>query len=369
LSSLLLLQRYVLSPRGMAHHPLRSIVGAIAEAIRLRALSGISTILVKVRAHCGLPGNEMADHMCCVTLEGVTTSETMEAPAPHRKYGLADTTDPEHLKHINDYVTTVRRESDVSFGMGASNIHSLYFRSYRDISSSSHPTSHHFLKGSAPFAHVRQAIRYRGGCIFSQKLAYRFGMSHTPQCPLCGGQDGQSHILGGCTHPVFHSVYCKRHNQAARLIMKEVIRAPTPSRIIQQHVGWQDELARNIPTRLPGAQASEVRPDFTVQGQEGVQLVEVKYGPDTRLREKLPLISERYAPTIRRLGRHRSSLVPILLGVGGTIPGDLEAHLSAIGIPPHRATATMRRLNEQAVRWLHYLVVIRRVLEKQRRPP
>ena len=164
-------------------------------------------------------------------------------------------------------------------------------------------------------------------------------------------------------------MYCKRHNEAARLVADAVVRHGGPSSVIQQHVGWKDAVDDAPPSTLAGARDDEVRPDLTLRRGKHTLMVEVKYGQDTRLEDKLDGIRRSYAPALRRLGRGRASLLVVLLGVGGRIPTDTVRHLEELGMSSRNVASVAAALNTLAVTWLHRLVVTRRLLERIRQPP
>ena len=52
----------------------------------------------------------------------------------------------------------------------------------------------------------------------------------TTSCPLCGGADSNSHMLGGYKDKDMKSIYIEQHNEGARLILAEISKGKT---------GWQ----------------------------------------------------------------------------------------------------------------------------------
>jgi hypothetical protein len=237
-----------------------------------------------------------------------------------------------------------------------------------------HPSSHNFMRSKCISPGARRlAIKYRMGQIYNQKLVHRYGRADDANCPLCGEPDSQSHMLGGCTHPTMHDIYCKRHNSAATLILLHFHLQGTPTTPIQTHVGRPGNVPtlRGLPDVVPGCNNSHARPDFTLR-DTNVHLVELKYGQDTRLEEKLRGIYDTLLPTkaaVERTTNMHAVIHPILIGVGGRIPDSTFTGLVTLGATPEQAEKLCSKLNQHAVTWLHKTVLARRRLERSERPP
>ena len=66
-----------------------------------------------------------------------------------------------------------------------------YTALWGQIHSQLHQASHAFWGLDAKL--VRNTLKARYGCLWSQKLAYRYGLAPDDRCPLCGEPDGASH--------------------------------------------------------------------------------------------------------------------------------------------------------------------------------
>jgi hypothetical protein len=251
--------------------------------------------------------------------------------------------------------------------MADSDTDTIYFKAYQSVAHMSHPSSHNFLQAAAVPAGARTlAIKYRMGNIYNQKLAHRYGRAENADCPLCGDPDSQTHMLGGCRHPVMHDIYCKRHNEAAILVLLHLHIHGTPTTPIQTHVGRPASVPtlEDLPDVVPGCRTHHARPDFTLRDTH-IRLVEVKYGQDTRLEEKLPGIHNTLVQTKRTAEATNNlpaTVHPILIGVGGRIPTSTFDSIVALGATTSQATKICNKLNQQAVTWMHRAVVARRRL-------
>jgi hypothetical protein len=163
-----------------------------------------------------------------------------------------------------------------------------------------------------------------------------------------------------------HDIYCKRHNEAAILVLLHLHIHGTPTTPIQTHVGRPASVPtlEDLPDVVPGCRTHHARPDFTLRDTH-IRLVEVKYGQDTRLEEKLPGIHDTLVQTKRTAEATNNlpaTVHPILIGVGGRIPTSTFDSIVALGATTSQATKICNKLNQQAVTWMHRAVVARRRL-------
>lgn len=262
--------------------------------------------------------------------------------------------------------------------MGSCNTSSIYYTSYQSVADESHSASHHFIHSSAVQPSARRtALKYRGGLIYTAKLAHRYGRSPSAMCPLCHQPDSQSHLLGGCSHPQMRDLYMSRHHHASRLIAIALTRNSPHAHLVQADVGSCTSLSaalahlpRIVPARYlrrnPGGQLPI--PDMTLRsrtitGQRSLSYVDIKFGPDTRLEDKLQQ-GDRYRPLVDAThpSIHRSAHI-IPLGVGGRVPMHTFASLLHLGVPAAPCVRLCNSLNRVAVRWMHTIVCARRRLE------
>ena len=112
------------------------------------------------------------------------------------------------------------------------------------------------------------------------------------RCPICHKeQDGSSHILAGCSHPVFKGMYINRHNKAVQLIQKAIAKGTLGGLPMCMDAGTC-EAAASIPNRPPEylkpsnlstEQWNKYRPDILLLNRTSrtAYLVELGYCSDT----------------------------------------------------------------------------------------
>jgi ribonuclease HI len=423
LVSLYQIAGYLRAPKSFHAHHQRHLLGDIAEALLHRARAGTQTHLTKVKAHTGIPGNEMADYYASLAAQDemdtiyIPNNWTPPTAWIERHDIPTDKWVPllDLNKHLGASLPLTTRLGTVKTG--------VYAASYAAISPYSDPSSHHFLtSGKISWSTRRLALRYRGGGIYNNKHALRYGHATNDRCPLCHQPDGQGHMLGGCQHPDLRKAYTHRHHTAGDTIRTALIKYSRLGTLVQSDVArfpprhydtesdsantadttdsWDtaDSLQsghppdtppapplvqpQRIPRQLlPDGENTSKRPDlifvrdFDPAGESTpslVHLIEIKYGPDTRLEQKTApaqLILDAFAASILR--RHPHTKVRtwiILLGVGGRIPHSLPAQLREMGLPDTIAKRTCHALNTHAVSCLANIVRARRRLEHNPAP-
>jgi ribonuclease HI len=376
LASLHQISGYLSQPRRYHRHFLRGHLEAIRNALQTRARNNISpTHLVKVTAHNGTLGNELADwHASRATRDPTSVSVWTPPPTIQRAelWHTLPSGDVSRLRDTGGALTRLVRETHA---LGSAKTDGIYYTAYRQIATDSHTSSHHFLTPrSTSWGARRLALRYRGGGIYNNKLAHRYGLSATDVCPLCPKQDGQTHMLLECSHPDMHNMHCKRHNEAARAVLAEVIRHDLGATVIQAHIGTSTDLhptLQNVPNQIPGVPSDHPRPDFalkvpaTADSPARVLVVEVKYGADTLLENKYQHVEDLLRPTLQATSRYYrcdARLIFLALGVGGRIPTRAYQHMLELGIPRRAAHNLCNHLNIMSTQWLHKIVAGRRAL-------
>ena len=415
LNSICQIRSYLRNPGRMRLHPQHDLLCDIATSLVRRTSRGLPTHIVKVKAHTGIHGNEHADFLASQTAGGVPPTDQLAITPTPPPFWPAHETEP-----LLNLGKSLSKFTDKKHRLGLADTNTTYYTAYIAIADTSHAASHHFITcRTLPWAAIRLALRYRGGGIFNQKLAVRYGLSTSLRCPVCHKPDSQSHILGGCLHKRLHAQYCKRHNQAGRLIAKALLHSVFGAGIIQADVGRDPHLVpelqhvpRDVPTPGPdppaesgplnddddhlsdaGSCASDLtdlgsvgasdtdepspterltRPDITLVTRDAkgtinrMYLIEVKFGPDTRLESKIPPAAAKLAHLQEALSQHyKCPITPmvVLVGVGGRIPSSTHATLAHLLSGSNTLNALLNDLNRLAVSWLHSIVSARRQLE------
>lgn len=292
----------------------------------------------------------------------------------------------------------------------------IYYTSYQQIAHLSDPSSHHFQTDpEVTWSTRRLALRYRGGGIYTAKLAKRYGKSPNDTCPICKThKDSQNHLLGGCPHDEFQRAYTARHHSAGALIRDALLKhgnhrvlvqsdvaAFSPTRHYKDPVDTQTTTPPSTPTDQPmeptlgplqtpptrqpqlippgliGGEHTRKRPDLILADRfstrdprtspSTVLLVEIKYGQDTRLELKRETANTILTDFATSIATHNPTCtihkMLILLGVGGRIPQDVPTQLRQAGIPASATKTLCNALNTQAVQWLATIVRMRRRME------
>jgi hypothetical protein len=265
------------------------------------------------------------------------------------------------------------------------------------------------LFDACSFEEARCAFKYRWGLSWNAKRAAR--VKHPMpgcaggECPLCRGDDGGSHILGGCTHRRLKAAYIARHNHAVQKIAKAVSQGLHGGCALYMDAGKHAPAfsgGSRIPDWvLPGTPESvrlKFRPDLLViptirmhrSGQHAntprtrhqrsahkVYVIEVGYCSDLRHPEKRVEKLQQHTKLITALRNAgwdvaRSETTVITLGHTGTITPHLHALLKTLGCSTQIAHRTCRKLTKHAVHTTTSITALRRELCSHKwpgRPP
>jgi len=417
LVSIYQLGRFIRSPHAFSTHPQRGTLLAISLSLLARAKLGLCTEIVKVRAHSGCPGNVMADQVASGRRAPVSVEETESRAAHPPRWIWQQDAATQTWQPLANLRGAMNKAIPRTHRMGLANVGSCYYDAYKTVAVHSHRSSHCFLRSpNCDWATTRLALKYRGGLIYTNKLAARYGRSDVSACPLCGLDDSQSHLLGGCRDTVLSGMYNNRHNDAVRLVAQALMKKyPVPC-IVQSGVGpvppespelpTQDDCSQGGPTQggltpeedsdtTGSVDARQPRPpaaipamlvdwgrdkprvpDLTLALPDGslarpgaAHVVELKFGQDTRLEDKraeAASILNVIAGAVNRA--HPSCTVHthlLLVGVGGRIPTSTHTALVLAGLTHTEATRLCNRLNLHAVATLAAIVRTRRQLERQ----
>ena len=237
---------------------------------------------------------------------------------------------------------------------------------------------------------LRVALKARMGQLWTRRMAYQRRQAATPACPLCGSDDGPSHLLGGCQHGRMRSEYIKRHNDALRMIVRALRRS--------RHGGTftiMDAAARDLDTdgnRVPQfllpvleeTKRRKMRPDILrVLGLPAhptrsdtaratshkssctIQIVEVGYCSDFSWKRKFEEKQKQHEALAQALTQAgwKVEMHFIVLGNCGTIYKPTLATLQDLGLSAAQATTLCNELNIHAIFLLHEIVCARRELE------
>ena len=252
-------------------------------------------------------------------------------------------------------------------------------------------------------------MRYRHGCLWNAKKAamidipYQAARRAQPRCsnplaacPLCGCEDGGTHMLSECSHPLIKGLVIERHNDVVRLIGKEVraterfqdaVLLMDCSESDRQECDAQysrvpDWLLHNTPAE----QRQRMRPDIlVVEGlsvddvrggtvpprakQEcRIHIIEVGYGADTRLGQKRKEKEKQHEALRRSLVEAGWQVEPphlILVGHGGGI-GKTTSHFirQTLGRKETASRRIIERIIKNTATRAQQIIGTRRKLER-----
>ncbi|MCA3358106.1 MAG: hypothetical protein ING02_08890 [Roseomonas sp.] len=408
LTSIFLIRRAVMDPNGLRHHLHKQMLESIVHCIAARQQQGLPPVhILKVRAHQGVVGNEMADaiarwsaeasggHECAVQAENRPFHELTWL----QREGDGPGQPPELLPDLGK---SLRAHMASMWRLGSANLQSIYATSWKELCSPSHGVEGdpaqpadwavaRVLKAAwqAPFPHLRTLLRYRTGCLFNQKHALRFGWPGADgKCRLCGAEDSAGHmLLGPCTQQMQATVQA-RHNKAARLIASAVLRSDRAGDLKYADVARSEDEDEEtpMPTRhsellqwlvaqgwLPGMTRLPSRPDLVLDTPDALLLCELKYCSDTRWHEKRQAILSQdgqHAELLHNLRERAAAqgktveLLPILLGAGASVyEHSTRRALHRLGVTGDTADRTLTKLSLLAAEAGHQLVCMRRAAE------
>lgn len=95
------------------------------------------------------------------------------------------------------------------------------------------------------YKEMATSLRVRWGGIYTAKIAARMGRPyHVPtkpgKCPLCGRDDGATHIMGEC--PAHKHLHIERHNKVGRCILRHVRRGALGAFPVYADIGKETQL-------------------------------------------------------------------------------------------------------------------------------
>jgi ribonuclease HI len=382
-------------PDTMKQHVHRILLQHITTQLHAAVAKGWHITIQKVPAHSGLIGNVIADKFANIALGEVMHGQPCNIsvakgndphhhmPWPRSKPPTSEGDALQHTWELSDLKDCLSKHMHSRHTLGSSNKESIYFKSWSVLCAEADATaSNHFMTSSG-ITHLerKRALQYRTGTLPTNKLLHRFDPNHTDKCPLCNEQDGGHHAISGC-RIVAGTIGAERHHKLGRIIMKAIARGSKGATLVMADVGRKELLKvdglDHLPCRLPDwlipgsvidpakrmKLKSSFRPDglMVTKSMHGcldesshIHIIELKCCRD----------SDRSHQEARAEGQHEQlaeflaeswgcqvQLVPIMIGVGGTVYNTLKAQLLELGVAPTQYKAIAIALNHTAVQYV-----------------
>jgi ribonuclease HI len=384
-------------PMRIRFHRHRNLLEEIRAAIL--ALDE-QAMLIKIRGHAGIPGNEMADDIAArVATMDMAEMDLSDVHSNDRPHGLwpgqreweEDDSGIEkekwrQVENLEDALTQRVQKTDIR--LGNADTTTIYYSSMQralpDISQA-HMNSWNTLSGITEGMKCTRA-KYLTGQLPTAKNLQRYKRKKTALCPCCKKhQDSGHHAIAWC--PAIQPLVQEKHNAAVRIITKAIAQGDVGAHQIVYNDGgnaqkWANmgvqELHRkvsDIPNELISKedfQACGSRPDIILFRRKQVQrdgghnttspaeitLVEIKYVRDTDPARTARSPHEQHKKLYEQLrGRHPNATINrriILLGVAGAVYNEHTVRqLEQLGVRSQHLNRTVLKLQRSAIQGLH----------------
>ena len=405
-----LIKRITANPMDLNDHIHYDLLISIRDDIKTRSAP---LHIMKIKSHTNVTGNEIADYLAKRATRYPTLKfDTGNKPFQNTVWPHASTIDglewtiPNLHKDLLKYCHTPHH-------MGHSNKESIYFLSWKNLQKKPlHTESNRFLTDrTLTYAERKMTLQYRFGCLYTQKLAFRYGFSPTPHCLLCGQLDGGHHSISGC--PEMQLPVTARHHKGGSIIAQAVLRGRYGADVVALDLGKlsQYESEHNTPkdtddtphkilptkkrepsltstvpkwllprilnirqkqdlkrTTKPDMILAQARKDIMSKRKKyNVTMVEIKYCRDTDPMQQSDKARQQHKQLQRLLVKagHKVKIVTIMLGVGGTIYQDIKPKLIQLGIDPIAAKTVISKLHKFAATSIKQVMAVRRIKESE----
>ena len=399
LCSLQNIQKQLNSPNRLRESNHRALLHKVVEVLGERALAGTHTHLFKVRAHTGIPGNEVADRLAKEAALNKATTDTHVTLGEVARAGMfwPKTTHPTtQTPHTPANLTQAIKACLPSHTQrGPTRKAGVYTTLWDDQlpTLQGGPSSHFWQDSTLTWPQKLNLLRARWGHLWNKKLAYRYKMPYAGSlgpvangnCPLCKTtQDGASHIMAGCTHPQMKKAYIKRHDLAVKLIQRAISKGGMGGCLQVMDAGKLEELPPTVwgkrlpptlcPPSCPLAEWARMRPDILIMPglahpaqphpgeQYEIHIVEIGYCGDTNHHVKIRQKELQHASLVAALKRahHRVRHHVVTLGTTGTIHSALTTTLDALGVERAAQIKLMAKLHRHATTSAGNILAMRR---------
>ena len=420
-ASLWMIQRALLNPNSLRQNRLhRPLLLAILELLRA---AGGPVELIKVKAHTGVVGNEMADLAANDARERKVAGKPCDLTCDVRAHELADTfwpcvrpsdeggedreTDkagddapsgPHYLANVKKGVAEHMRAAH-RLGSGNVAVRSWRYTALQQLGAQGSlrlAPSNAFMTSSLVSIPAKRAVLLcRTGGLYTSRLAKLYKHRDDDLCPLCRRPDGVSHALGGCQHRALRGMFQERHNLLGRMLLSEVARGSCGAALLQTDVGCRTKLeegglpdallpesARRVPRHLLSADVTDAewaafKPDGLLSWFDEkaklrrTVLIELKVTSDFDPSRALDAAEAQHARLLQALRKpvdKANSAPPVLASIvmgatGVTSQASHTALTRHLGVTHARADALLENMALALARSTHAIVRTRRRLE------
>ena len=416
-----LVDRDLWSPFANSESKHRILIRAIANKLINRARHGLCTNVAKVKSHIGIQGNEKADELAGWAAEHLNelthrvdiggAFDGLCWPGILPKDGDANG----ELFLLSNLNQAVKNASKTYHQTGMTN-QTLYADIWDGLRNDLEleRSNDFWRRADIKAATVKQVLKARFGVMWNMRQAFKMQLPYftggpiarTLRCPLCNEPDSTTHMLNGCLHKEMKALQISRHDEAGRLILKEVLRGKHGASHVVADLGRYEKVKglgiddNRVDKDLLPDQAfvraglsrqmrSKMRPDILMArpinmgsncrkrkrimercSAQHIDVVEVGYTSEGRYHDKLEekLNQHKELVNLLTLAGHTVKTHVIVLGsTGGLFRSTTEA-LVALGVEHTRCNKLLRRLHVHSIRWLHTMVKKRRQLESTHSP-
>ena len=389
-------------PATMQHCKNKPLIDSIVDIIRN---SPHHIHLQKVKAHTGIPGNELADEAARQATrlkqytEDMPTCNVDPLPPSHQLFWPLPVENPDERApakhHIGDLGKNLKAFLHDKHRLGYSNTSSVYYQAWAATVRVAHGRHSNALMHSGKVDPQDRVItqQYRYGGLNTAKLRHRMKVASTPNCVLCGQMDGGHHSLSGCPH--MNGMHIERHNKAGHIILRGLLQGGRGADVVMHDVGHSHDTSlsqgthaanggfatripswvytkrrKGTPTTAEKQKWDKFRPDILmiagsnkipIQRREA-DIVEIKYCRDTdrtqqetraQLQHNAPLIDNKPESLIQSMvdAGYRPSKIRlhvILLGVGGTVYHSMQTAFMQLGLKKQASDRLAGKLHRHA---------------------
>jgi ribonuclease HI len=254
------IKNMIMRPNKMRDHTHRPMLEAIVQMIRE---SPQPITIIKVKAHTGVVGNEMADEAAGLASKATASGQQW----------LAQCEVPNHPPYAKQYHPKYRPDSPAQTPMASDRpkhtglgqerewwhvggtgkqlkklLQARHRRGYADTTglyctmwekalpqADGKYSNMFFLDRTVPRMARTLALHYRYGQLITAKMLHRWKKVDSDACLLCGEPDGGHHSLSGC--PKLKGLYINRHNTGGRHILQAVLQGAMGASVIMHDLG------------------------------------------------------------------------------------------------------------------------------------